>query len=141
MHSVDLDDQYEDDITTARIPVADGTSPVPEGPGLGYTVDEAALATLAARGPTPVPEHVVVVRLRDGTPLYFASLLTADNGGVARLTGKEEGTIRGLRLALWDDDGSPEFRRVHERVHSTGPFQGGGRDPGFAAATQAGATG
>lgn len=141
LHSVDLDDQYEDDITTARIPVADGTSPVPEGPGLGYTVDEAALAALAARGPTPAPKHVVVVRRRDGTALYFASLLTADNGGVARLTGKEEGTIRGLRLTLWDDDGSPEFGRVHERVHSTGPFQAGARDSGFVAPTPADATG
>jgi hypothetical protein len=129
MHSVDLDDQYEDDITTARIPVVDGTSPVPEGPGLGYTVDEAALAALAARGPSPAPKHVVVVRLRDGAALYFSSLLTADNGGVQRLTGKEEGTIRGLRLSLWDDDGSSEFRWVHERVHTAGPFLEGAGEP------------
>ena len=33
-HSINLDDQYAEDITTERIPVDEGFSPVPEGPGL-----------------------------------------------------------------------------------------------------------
>jgi len=113
MHSVNLDDQYEDDITTTRIPVVEGSSPVPEGPGLGCEVDEDALAKLAANKPTPAPKHVAVVRLRAGHTIFFPSL-TAIN--VHRMTGKEEGTIRGLHLELWDDDGSASFGRVHERV-------------------------
>ncbi|HEX2324193.1 MAG TPA: enolase C-terminal domain-like protein [Chloroflexota bacterium] len=121
MHTVNLDDQYEDDITTERIPVAAGTSPVPDGPGLGMEVDEDALARLAATPPTPVPRHVAVLRLADGHTITFPSLTTVN---VQAMTGREEGTIRGLRLELWDDDGSPAFQRAHERVQ-TGPFLSG----------------
>jgi hypothetical protein len=38
------------------------------------------------------------------------------------MTGREEGTIRGLRLELWDDDGSSEFERIHRQVNASGPF-------------------
>lgn len=38
------------------------------------------------------------------------------------MTGKEEGTIRGLELTLWDDDGTAAFQRVYSRVQSEGPF-------------------
>src|SRR5436190_9278611 len=119
MHTINLDDQYEDDVTTERIPVVEGSSPVPERPGLGYEVDEDALARLAANPPTPVPRHVAALRLRDGHTIYFPSLTTVD---VHKMTGREEGTIRGLRLELWDDDGSTEFERVHRRVQAEGSF-------------------
>ena len=133
MHTVSLDDQYLDDITTERIRVVEGSSPVPDGPGLGFEVDEAALARLAANKPTPVPKHVAAVRLRSlarlaggaerpgddlssrlgGHTIYFPSLTTIN---IHRMTGREEGTIRGLCLELWDDDGTPEFGRVYEKV-------------------------
>ena len=119
LHSVPLDDQYEDDITTARIPVVAGSSPVPDAPGLGFEVDEDALARLAANSPTPVPRHVAVVRLADGHRLFFPSLTTID---VHRLTGREEGTIRGISMELWDDDASEAFERVYSRVQNEGPF-------------------
>jgi hypothetical protein len=99
--------------------VVEGSSPVPDGPGLGYEVDEGALARLAANPPTSVPRHVAAVRLGGGRTRYFPSLTTVD---LHRTTGREEGTIRGLRLDLWDDDGSAEFERVHRRVNAEGSF-------------------
>ena len=119
VHSVNLDDQYEDDIATERIPVLAGSSPVPEGPGLGVDVDEEALAQLAANPPTPAPKHVAALRLKSGHTIYYPSLAQVD---VHRVTGRAEGTIRGLELELWDDDGSPAFERVYKRVRETGPF-------------------
>jgi L-alanine-DL-glutamate epimerase-like enolase superfamily enzyme len=119
LHTINLDDQYEDDVTTERIPVVEGASPVPDRPGLGYDVDEAALARLAANPPTPVPKHVAALRRRGGRTIYFPSLMAVD---LQRMTGREEGTIRGLRLELWDDDGSSEFERIHRRVSAGGPF-------------------
>lgn len=119
MHSVNLDDQYEDDITTTRIPVVEGSSPVPEGPGLGIEVDEDALARLAATSPTPVPKHVAVLRLRGGHTIFYPSLTSVN---VQKMTGKEEGTIRGLMLELWDDDGTAAFEQVYRRVQAGGPF-------------------
>ena len=95
-HSINLDDQYEDDITTERIPVIEGSSPVPEAPGLGVEVDEAALERAAARQPTVLRRYVSVLRLPGGHTLY-----TPKFPAVSRLTGYEEGTIRGLRVELW----------------------------------------
>ena len=116
-HSIHLDDQYEDDITTERIEVAAGCSPVPERPGLGFDVDEAALERLAANPPAPVPRHLERVNLPGGRTLYGLS-----TGDVGRATGREEGAVQGLRSEAWLDDGSDEFRRTWERVVRDGPF-------------------
>jgi len=118
MHSVNIDDQYEDDVTVERIPVVNGASPVPEGPGLGVEVNEDALAELAAREPTPVPKHVAVLHLADGHDIFYPSL---EDVNVEKMTGREEGAIRGLELELWDDDGSDEFIKIYERVQKNGP--------------------
>ena len=116
-HSINLDDQYEEDVTKERIPVIEGFSPVPEGPGLGIEVDEEAIARLAANSPMVIPRHVGVLHVSGGHKIYTPSFPP-----VSRLTGREEGAIRGLKLELWDDDGSPEFERVYERVQKEGTF-------------------
>jgi L-alanine-DL-glutamate epimerase-like enolase superfamily enzyme len=119
LHSVNLDDQYEEDVTRERIPVIAGFSPVPEKPGLGVEVDEEALARCAANGPTEIPRHVAIVRLPGGRRIYYPSLAAVD---VHRMTGKEEGTIRGIDLELRDDDGSSDFARLYERLQRDGAF-------------------
>jgi len=42
---------------------------------------------------------------------------------ISRLTGCEEGTIRGIRLDIWHADDSEEFERVYERVASEGAIE------------------
>ena len=116
-HSIHLDDQYEDDITTGRIEVAAGCSPVPERPGLGFDVDEDALERLAANPSAQVPRHLERVHLPGGRTLYARS-----PGDLASATGREEGAIQGLRSEAWHDDGSEEFRRAYERVRRDGPY-------------------
>jgi len=116
-HSINLDDQYEEDVTKERIPVIEGYSPVPEGPGLGIEIDEEALARAAANKPTIIPKHVGILYLPGGHKIYTPSLTS-----VSQLTGREEGTIRGLKFELWEDDGSPEFTRTYERVQKEGKF-------------------
>ncbi|MDP6506946.1 MAG: enolase C-terminal domain-like protein, partial [Planctomycetota bacterium] len=119
MHSVNIDDQYEEDITTERFPVVEGASPVPETPGLGFEVDEEALADLSSREPSKAPNHVAILHLKSGAKIYYPSLASVD---VQKMTGREEGSIRGLKLELWDDDGSDEFKEISERVQKDGPF-------------------
>ena len=114
-HSTNLDDQYEEDVTVTRIPVVEGCSPVPTGPGLGVEVDEAALAKAAANAPTELPRHIGVQHLPGGHKLY-----TRSYPSLSRQTGFAEGAIRGLRLELRDDDGSPEFTQMYERVQKEG---------------------
>ena len=116
-HSINLDDQYEEDITTERIQIAEGCSPVPEAPGLGFDVDEEKLARLAAVGPTEMPRHVGVLYLPGGSRMYAPSI-----PDVRRLTGFEEGSIRGVNSEVWEDDGSEAFARVYDRIQREGAF-------------------
>ena len=114
-HSINLDDQYEEDVTVARIPVVEGCSPVPEGPGLGVEVDEEALAGAEANRPTVPPRHVGVLHLPGGHRLY-----TRSYPSISRQTGFAEGAIRGLRFEIREDDGSPEFAQIYERIQQEG---------------------
>jgi L-alanine-DL-glutamate epimerase-like enolase superfamily enzyme len=116
-HSTNLDDQYGQDVTAERIEVVEGCSPVPEAPGLGVEVDEEALAQAAANKPTEIPRHVGVLHLPGGHKLYTPSL-----PDVSRRTGFPEGNIRGLRVEIWEDDGSVEFAKISERLEEEGPF-------------------
>ena len=115
-HSTNLDDQYEEDVVKTRLPVVEGCSPVPEAPGLGVDVDEAALARVAANGPTVIPRHLGVLHLAGGHTLY-----TRGFPDVSRLLGFPEGNIRGLKLKVWDDDGSPKFAQLYKRIEKEGP--------------------
>ena len=120
-HSIHLDDQYEDDVTQGRIPVIEGSSPVPEGPGLGVEVDEDALAALAAdsrKDPAEPSRNIGILHLPGGQKLY-----TAATPPIPKMTGREEGAIRGIRMELWEDDGSDEFERIYQRVAKEGAFE------------------
>ena len=116
-HTVTADDQYAEDITTTRIPVIEGSSRVPEAPGLGVEVDKDALRRAAAREPLPRPEFVGVTLLPGGATLY-----TLDDPDLARLTGFEEGAQPGIRLDRWVADGSAAYGATLERLRREGPF-------------------
>jgi L-alanine-DL-glutamate epimerase-like enolase superfamily enzyme len=120
-HSIHLDDQYEDDVTVTRLPVVAGSSRVPDGPGLGVEVDEDALARLAERAAAPrkpPPRCVGILRLPGEHSWYTA--LPPD---VVRLTGREEGNLRGIGLDLWWEDGSELFERIHGQVARDGAVE------------------
>ena len=114
-HSINLDDQYEEDITTERIAVTEGCSPVPEAPGLGFEVDEDALARVAENKPVERPRHVGILHMPGGHTYYGPTYVSPST-----LTGREEGTIRGFTSELREDDGSTEFKRIYELVQSKG---------------------
>ena len=114
-HSINLDDQYEDDAARQPIAIEEGSSPVPEGPGLGVEVDEAVVRRLAARAPAEIPRHLGKLRLPAGRVLYSASIPAVD-----RLTGFAEGTVRGVSFEVWEDDGSKEFEQMYGRVQAEG---------------------
>jgi hypothetical protein len=116
-HIITLDDQYDEDITAQKIPVIEGFSPVPEGPGLGVEVDEGALARAAARRHLEQIPVIGVLRLPGGRRAY-----SLGDPKVERLTGYEEGTLRGIRYERWEDDGSAKYERLYERLKREGPF-------------------
>ncbi len=114
-HSVNLDDQYDEDVTGGRLEVDEGSSPVPGQPGLGVQVDENLLQRLAANPPTVLPRHLCVLHLPQGRRVYTPSM-----PDVTRLTGFAEGNIRDLRLEVWNDDGSDLFAQRFARVQEKG---------------------
>ena len=116
-HSITCSDQFEDDITTEPIPVIEGSSPVPEGPGLGVEVDEEKLAQAAQRAPLPSPDFIGILHMPGGRKAYSLGLADVD-----RLTGTEEGRIQGLNFEHWVDDGSKDYARVLKRLQAGGAF-------------------
>jgi len=116
-HSTNLDDQYDEDVTGGRLEVAEGSSPVPEGPGLGVEVDEAEFARIAANPPTETPRHIGILHMPGGGTWY-----TQGFPSVERLTGFPEGGVRGIRMEVRDDDGTSDFAELYERIGSEGPL-------------------
>jgi len=117
-HTINLDDQYADNQDVAPlIPVIAGSSPVPQGPGLGIDVDEDALARLVANKPIEIPRHIGVLYMPGGRTFYGRSYISPTN-----ITGREEGTIRGVKSELWLDNSTPEFDQVYQRVQKEGTF-------------------
>ena len=117
-HSINLDDQYAEDYTTTTIPVVDGASSVPNGPGLGFEVDEDALAGLAAQTIVEKPPHVGILHMPGGHTYYGPSYISP-----TRITGHQEGVDRGFRSEIWEDDGSSEFAKIHDRAKKEGVFR------------------
>jgi len=114
-HSINLDDQCEDDVTGSRIEIAEGSSPVPEAPGLGYEVDEECLKRLAAIPNTKVPRNIGILHMPGGHKIH-----TIGTPSVSRLTGFPEGNIRGIRLEVWEEDGSDDFATLYSRLEKEG---------------------
>ena len=116
-HILNIDDQFASDITTEQIPVVEGFSQVPEGPGLGVEIDEKALAEAAARAHLPSCDYIGVLHLPGGHKAYSFGKPDID-----RLTGTEEGRIAGLNYEYWVDDGGADYARVSKRLQDEGPF-------------------
>ncbi len=117
-HTVNLDDQYGEDVTGGRIEVADGSSPVPEGPGLGVEVDEEELVRIAGNPKTVLPRYIGKTYLPGGN-IYF----TIGHPSVSRLTGFREGNIRDIRLEIWEEDGSTPWQETYDWIERHGPFK------------------
>lgn len=116
-HNVNLDDQCDVDITTKRIEVIEGSSPVPEGPGLGFEVDEEALTRFRNNIPRTPADFVGIVRMPGGRTLY-----SLGQPHITQITGVEEGVTRGLDFRRWFDDGTPEWAATYARVETENYF-------------------
>jgi hypothetical protein len=97
---------------TALPRVVDGYQPVPEGPGLGITVDEAALAALRATPPAPDVKRISTVVYPSGVRWSFAG---EQQRHEAFYFGDLPGFVRGVRLEVREDDGSKGFAELHAR--------------------------
>jgi hypothetical protein len=106
---------YEDDLITRPHPVQRGFMKVPEGPGLGVELDQAAVERYAGAPAPAWPRHLSVVHLPGGLRHYYRSLQQAER---LMKQGVDESFAPGVRLEEWEDDGSPGFARLWERLNA-----------------------
>ena len=117
-HSVNLDDQYAEDVTSQRLEVDEGSTPVPDKPGLGIEVKESILKELEERPISELPRHVGILELPGGSIYYTPSIPSVES-----ITGFSEGNIRGIKSRVWNDDGSENFETVYKRVVEEGSYK------------------
>ena len=114
---------YSEHLLTKPIVVSDGCHAVPDAPGLGVAVDEAAIEKfrvpdekLDVDGYTihPHPRIIKTVVYPDGSRIHMAgdglSYFNAGNG---------EAYVEGARLELTYDDGTKEWTELYEKALET----------------------
>jgi L-alanine-DL-glutamate epimerase-like enolase superfamily enzyme len=117
-----------DDLLKERLEVRDGYIRVPEGPGLGVEVDEAAIQRYRVDpgAKTPKDEYLQrrgVLKVRwpappgrkEGPAWCFTSETDYQR---SFYSGNMPLFVRGVTLEVIEDDGSPVFTRLYERVKS-----------------------
>ncbi len=115
LSSLSAHDLFERDL--ASVPrVVDGYLPVPDGPGLGVEVDEAAVEQLHSATPKPDPRRLSTVVYPSGVRWHFAG---EQQRHEAFYFGQLPGFVRGIRLELREDDGSPEFADLFARCEQS----------------------
>ena len=104
------------DITGGRIEIEEGSSPAPAGPGLGVSLDESLLERIRQNPVTVIPRHITRLYL-PGAHVYH----TIGYPNISRQTGSMEGSIRGIRLEVWGEDGSVEWENTYDRLEQSEP--------------------
>lgn len=113
LSSLACHDLWERDVATAPRPVS-GWMPVPDGPGLGVEVDEAAVDAL--RGTPPEPRRTIsTVVYPDAPRWHFAG---EQQRHEAFYFGHLPGFLPGIRLEVHTDDGSAGFSELYRRCTS-----------------------
>lgn len=111
---------WQQDVATPPQPVSGWVS-VPDGPGLGVEVDEEAVESLRNAPPITVPRRITTVVYPDGVRWHFSGETQRHE---AFYFGHLPGFVRGVRLALRDDDGSADFADLYERCQEAPVVEG-----------------
>lgn len=118
-------DLWLDDLLMERLEVQDGYIRVPEGPGLGVDVDDAAIERYRVEPGTPTPKQQYLAQRRVLRIRWRASA----GGGERTWCFTNEGDYQrafyegnmplfepGVCLEVIEDDGSDAFNRLYDRV-------------------------
>jgi hypothetical protein len=65
------------------------------------------------------PRVIGILRLPNGHTVH-----TPRQPLTERITGQEEGAIRGINFDRWEDDGTPEFEEAYRRMKETAEARG-----------------
>jgi len=112
-HSTNLDDQYDESVTGGRLEVDEGSTPVPEGPGLGVDVDEKELKRIAKNPKTEIPRIISELHMPQGGRFVQRGWPSTD-----RQIGYPEGGMPGIRLEIWEEDDSTEWTKRWDELEA-----------------------
>ena len=131
MAQVNLAELWTEHFTKERMPIRDGSITVPDGPGLGVTVDEEKLRELATmprpdyrpflvrvvykNGPTIVARHNPALDGHTDDMRFLARLL----GRNRDLPGPKPGYMNEVRTEWWDDHDDPVWQRAWKTTAET----------------------
>ena len=114
---------YTHSMLSKEVEVKDGFAGIPEGPGLGYKLDEAAIEKFRVEKPArrPDPPRLIETSWPDGRRMYIAN-----NGQVNfMLRPGQKGELPyyepGVDTRLAEDDGSKEWKRLYSEARK-GPY-------------------
>lgn len=115
--AIDCHQVYEHDLLVDSLPVADGYTPVPDEPGLGYEVDMDAVERFRCEKPDerPNPPRLVESDWADGPTVYCAEGQV--NFMIRRARDEEMPYFeRGVETRLVPDDDSEAWQDLHDRA-------------------------
>lgn len=117
--AINCHELYEHNLLKKRIDVIGGFAQVPEAPGLGVEVDEAALETYRVeKADLSLPKRLIKYSRANGVTIYFPD--NSFSGGSAMWnyfrTANQPLYERGVTTELVDDDGSKEFADLRARA-------------------------
>ena len=106
---------YSDDLLAEPLTIRGGLLRVPEGPGLGVAIDEAALTRYRMQPPyeLPYPRHIMTVTWPGGRAVHYTTMAQCWADFQA---GNQPAQERGARLVVRADDGTPEFAALYARA-------------------------
>ena len=120
--SVNCHQLYVNPLIKPGIMVENGTAAIPERPGLGFELDEDAVAKYRieplTRVPDP-PEALMVVRWPTGAATYYAN---REQYWDDFRSGRYPVFVKGVRFEYIPDNGSREWKELHERAKKGGFF-------------------
>lgn len=109
---------YSDDLLVEPLTIQSGYLKTPDAPGLGVEIDEAALARYAmapsADQKVPQPRHILSVVWPGGRVAHFADM--PNHCWPAFLAGNYPVQEPGVKLEIWDEDGTSEWQDLYTRV-------------------------
>jgi L-alanine-DL-glutamate epimerase-like enolase superfamily enzyme len=124
MDQVNLAELWNEHVTNEKMPIESGSIAVPEGPGLGVTVDVEKLKHLARRprpkykpflvrivykgGPTIIARHNPAIEGHTDDMRFLNRLLGRDKN----LPGPTPGYMNDVRTEWWDDLDDPTWRKA-----------------------------
>jgi len=116
--SVNCLNNYADDLLAAPLEIVGGYARVPEGPGLGVEIDEAALTRYKMSPPyeLPRPKLLLTVTWPGGRARHYATIQQCWSDA---FNGNIPAQERGARMTVRKDDGSKEWADLYARAEQS----------------------